>query len=60
MSKEQAVIHYVSAVSVFEKWLQQGIISQHDFLEIAAVTADRYGLPKRSIYRRNDLIINDS
>lgn len=51
MSKEQAVIHYLAALSVFEYWLDQDIISDQEYREITSMIADRYSLPKLSIYR---------
>jgi len=51
MSKQQAILHYRAAVSVFQKWLKQGIINEGEFVKIDALIADKYGLPKGSIYR---------
>jgi len=51
MSKQQAILHYRAAVSVFLKWLKQGIINESEFVKIDALIADKYGLPKGSIYR---------
>ncbi len=51
MSKQKAIIHYRTAVSVFRKWLKQGIISKEEFIKIDALIAEKYGLPKCSIYR---------
>jgi len=51
MSKQQAILHYRTAVSVFQKWLEQGIINEEEFIKIDALIADKYGLPKGSIYR---------
>ena len=51
MSMEQSVIHYLTAMSAFRKWLEQGIISDQEMHEIEAMAAARYGLPKGSIYR---------
>lgn len=51
MSKIQAIIHYQTAISVFKKWLKEGIIRYEDFIRIEAVIAQKYGLTSRSIYR---------
>jgi hypothetical protein len=51
MSKQQAILHYRIAVTVFRKWLEQGIISEEEYIEIDALIADKYGFPKGSIYR---------
>ena len=50
MSREQAVIFYLTAMSSFRKWREQGIISDQELHEIESLTSDRYGLPKGSIY----------
>lgn len=51
MSKEQAVIRYSAAMSVFRQWLAQGIITEEDLARIAAIIALKYGLSPSSIYR---------
>jgi len=51
MSREQSVIHYLTAISAFRKWLEQGIISNQELHEIESLTAGNYNLPKGSIYR---------
>ena len=51
MNKHQALIHYRVAVSVFEKWLAAGLLSGEEFTKLEALLANKYGLPKGSIYR---------
>jgi hypothetical protein len=51
MNKNQAIIHYRFAISVFRKWLDEGIIGEQEFMKIDALIADKYSLPKGSIYR---------
>jgi len=51
MSKEQAIIHYLAAMSVFRKWRELDIISNQELHEIESLTAGNYNLPKGSIYR---------
>ncbi|MDP3486516.1 MAG: hypothetical protein Q8S19_01105 [Bacillota bacterium] len=53
MSKEQAIIHYKTAVAVFRKWLAEGIISEEELAKVDAAIADKYGLHPCSIYRQN-------
>ncbi len=53
MSKELAVIRYRTAMSVFGKWLRDGIISEDELTKIDAIVAEKYGLPSHSIYRLN-------
>lgn len=51
MSKEAAVIRYRAAITVFKKWLAEGIISNEEFAQIETVIARKYGLSFGSIYR---------
>lgn len=51
MSREQAVIFYLTAISTFKNWLEQGIISEQELHEIDAMVVAIYSLPKDSIYR---------
>ena len=56
MTKQTAVIHYKAAVAVFERWLAAGMISVADLTEIETMTAEKYGLSARSIYRRTNAL----
>lgn len=51
MIKQQVILHYRVVVIIFRKWLEQGIINEEEFMKIDAIIADKYGLPKGSIYR---------
>jgi hypothetical protein len=51
MSKKQAILHYRIAIAIFQKWLNQGMINEVEFVEIKALIADKYNLAKGSIYR---------
>ncbi len=51
MSKIQGIIHYQTAMSVFEKLLTDEIIRDEDFIRIEAIIANKYGLSEGSIYR---------
>ena len=51
MNKQQAIIHYRVAMSGFVKWLAAGILSEEEFTKLESLFADKYGLPKGSIYR---------
>jgi hypothetical protein len=51
MNKNTAIIHYLTAISIFERWLDLGILSEEDFTKINALIADKYCLSKNSIYR---------
>jgi hypothetical protein len=51
MSKEQAIIHCRTAMSVFKKWLDAGIITEEELSKIETIIAKKYGLSPCSIYR---------
>lgn len=51
MNKEKAILHYRVAISNFKKWLDEGFITEDEFMKIEALISDKYGLPKGSIYR---------
>ncbi len=51
MSKEQAIIHYRTAMSVFRRWLDEGIICEEELSKIETIVAQKYGLLSCSIYR---------
>lgn len=51
MNKHQAIIHYRVVISVITKWLAAGILNERGFMKLESLLADKYGLPKGSIYR---------
>ncbi len=51
MSKELRIIHYLAAMAVYRKWLDDGLISEEDLCQAEQIAASRYGLPEGSIYR---------
>ena len=51
MSREEAIIHYKTAVVVFRQWLDEGIISEDELAKIDTAIAEKYGLSSSSIYR---------
>jgi len=50
MSKEDAILHYRTAMAVFRNWLDNGVITSIDLLNISAALARKYGLSTRSIF----------
>lgn len=50
MNKEQGLIHYITALSVFKKWLADGIITEGELAKIEETLAKKYGL-SRSVIR---------
>lgn len=52
MSKEQVIIHYRTAISVFRKWLVEGIITEEELAKIDSLLAQKYSLSSSSIYRQ--------
>jgi len=55
VTKTAAVMHYKAAVSVFSKWLTDGLISGDEFTQIDTMIAAKYGLSFSSIYREKPL-----
>ena len=51
--KSTSILLYKTTVAVFEKWLEQGLISYDEFLVIEVSLAEKYGLSSHSIYRCN-------
>jgi len=51
VSKQQAIIHYRTAMAVFRIWLADGVITEEELTRIDAAIACKYGLSPRSIYR---------
>jgi hypothetical protein len=49
--KRTAVMLYKATLSVFKKWLVQGLITQADYDVIDTIVAEKYGLSSCSIYR---------
>ncbi|MPL61709.1 hypothetical protein SDC9_07296 [bioreactor metagenome] len=60
MSKEDALLHYKTAMAVFKNWLTKGVISNTDLLEIDTMLARKYGLSSCSIYLENDLLCKEN
>lgn len=50
MSKEDAILHYRTAMTVFRNWLDNGVITNVELLNISADLARKYGLSARSIF----------
>jgi len=51
MMKEERLIHYQIAISVFSRWYETGLISKEESMEAEEAVATKYGLTKSSIYR---------
>jgi|AGTN01.2.fsa_nt_gi hypothetical protein len=51
MGKEEALIHYTTAMIIFKKFLSCGVITEEEFHQIDEVLTQKYGLSTQSIYR---------
>jgi hypothetical protein len=53
MNKEasQKLLNYHASLSIFKQMLSQGIIAHGDYEKAKELIADKYSLPKQSIYR---------
>ena len=60
MSKENVILHYKTAMTVFKNWLTAGVISDADLLEIDTIIAQKYGLSPCSIFLENDLLCKEN
>jgi hypothetical protein len=56
MNHNDSVLRYKTSMAVFKKWLETGMISGEELLEIDQVLTKKYGLSSCSIYRENGLI----
>lgn len=51
MSKEQVIIHYRTAIFIFQKWHEHGVITREELEQIDTIIARKYDLSLHSIYR---------
>jgi len=51
MTKIKDIIHYYIAMLTFKKWVDECLITEDEFKALSAIMADKYNLPKGSIYR---------
>lgn len=56
MSKKETILRYKTSMAVFKKWLESGVITESDLLEISTTLAEKYGLSSLSIFLENDLL----
>ena len=56
MKKEEAILRYKTAMTVFKNWLAAGVISDADLLGINTILGQKYGLSTCSIFLENDLL----
>lgn len=59
MTREEAVLHYKAAMTVFTKWLTGGFISAEEMSVIETKLAQKYGLSTRSIYLERNLLCGE-
>ena len=55
MIKNEAILHYKTAMSVFKHWHKNGIVNDADLLALSTRLGEKYGLSSCSIYLENDL-----
>jgi hypothetical protein len=51
MDNMTGLARYKAAVAAYKSWLEQGAITEDDFIKIEADTARRHGINYMSIYR---------
>jgi len=55
MNKQDSIFYYKTAVTVFMKWFENGIISEDEYCAIETKIAEKYGLYSGSIFRSESL-----
>ena len=60
MSKEDAILQYKAAMSIFKNLRSTGVISATDLLEINTILAQKYGLSTHSIFLEKDLLCEEN
>ena len=60
MSKVEAILRYKASMSVFKKWLNDGVITETDLRSINTMLAKKYGLSSCSIFLENDLLCKEN
>ena len=56
MDKDEALLRYKAAISIFKNWRENDAITEDDFSEISTILARKYGLSPLSIFLENDLL----
>jgi hypothetical protein len=59
MSKEETVLRYKTAMSVFKGWAANGAISGEELLAIDTIIAEKHGVSLSSIYREHELLCTE-
>ena len=57
MYDETDLMKYKAAMHMVRRWLKVGIINADDYAQIDTIIAEKFGIPSRSIWRENNLII---
>jgi len=57
---ETDLMHYMAAMNIIRQWLNGGMITAADYAQIDTIVAEKFGIPSRSIWRENNLIIFDT
>ena len=60
MDKDEAILGYKTSMSVFKRWRERGLISKEELSAIDTMLTEKYGLSSYSIYRENDLILQQN
>ena len=56
MCREMKLIHYNTAMAVYQNWCEKGAITAADLSKLESIVAEKYGLSLDSIYRPNPLL----
>ena len=56
MCREMKLIHYNTAMAVYQGWYEKGAITAADLSKLESLLAEKYRLSLDSIYRRRPLL----
>lgn len=55
VDKERALMCYATTMQIVMNWMVQGLITEEEYSQIDTITAEKFGVSTRSIWRRNNL-----
>lgn len=56
MADDKLIISYLSTMNIAKQWLSSGLITEADYCKFDTITAEKFGVSARSIWREINLI----
>ena len=56
VDENRALMCYTTAMQIVAGWLDRGLITEKDYLQIDTIMAEKFGVSTRSIWHRNNLM----